>query len=452
MATKIKLKRGTSAQWAASTVPLAAGEIGLDTTLGKMKFGNGTSLWSSLSFFHATLGDLTFAFDSAKAYTDLAVNSLSNTAGTIYVPLSDVGQVDGVASLDANGKIPDSEIPATIARDTEVTSAASAAVTAAVTAAVAQAGTAADTKISTAINSLVNAAPATLNTLNELAAAINNDFSYAATITTALGTKAPIAGPAFTGAVTIPTLNVTTTATGITKSMVGLSNVDNTSDANKPVSTANQTALNLKLNISDQSFDYVITNSGTGGYVVNGILNGNMYFTKGKKYNIKVNASGHPFWIQTVFGAYSANDVYSTGVTNGGTDNGIITFDYSIDGPTSLYYACQYHSSMKGAIIASLENDTVIKSVSGSYTVISEDINKIIEMSSGGTVTITDSTSFPIGCSIDILQTGSSQVTIAGNGFTPNATPGLKLRAQWSSATLLKRGLNSWVILGDLAV
>ena len=38
----------------------------------------------------------------------------------------------------------------------------------------------------------------------------------------------------------------TGTTSGITKSMVGLSNVDNTSDANKPVSTATQTALNLK--------------------------------------------------------------------------------------------------------------------------------------------------------------------------------------------------------------
>jgi hypothetical protein len=44
------------------------------------------------------------------------------------------------------------------------------------------------------------------------------------------------------------------TVTGLTKSMVGLSNVDNTSDASKPVSTATQTALNLKANISSPSF------------------------------------------------------------------------------------------------------------------------------------------------------------------------------------------------------
>ena len=53
-------------------------------------------------------------------------------------------------------------------------------------------------------------------------------------------TVAPLASPTFTG-----------TVSGITKSMVGLGNVDNTSDANKPVSTATQTALNLKVNISD---------------------------------------------------------------------------------------------------------------------------------------------------------------------------------------------------------
>jgi hypothetical protein len=51
----------------------------------------------------------------------------------------------------------------------------------------------------------------------------------------ALNSKANLAGPTFTG-----------TVAGITKSMVGLANVDNTSDANKPISTTTQTALNLK--------------------------------------------------------------------------------------------------------------------------------------------------------------------------------------------------------------
>ena len=52
---------------------------------------------------------------------------------------------------------------------------------------------------------------------------------------TALNLKANIASPTFTG-----------TVGGITKSMVGLGNVDNTTDAGKPISTATQTALDAK--------------------------------------------------------------------------------------------------------------------------------------------------------------------------------------------------------------
>lgn len=75
-----------------------------------------------------------------------------------------------------------------------------------------------------------------------------------------------------------------------------------------------------------------------------------------------------------------------------------------------------------------------------------------VESTSGVTITIpSDSTTnFPVGTSIDILQTNTGQVTIAGDGFTPNATPGLKLRTRWSSCTLQKRGPNSWVVFGDL--
>lgn len=65
---------------------------------------------------------------------------------------------------------------------------------------------------------------------------------------TALNLKAPLESPTFTG-----------TVSGITKAMVGLSNVDNTSDANKPVSTATQTALNLKSNIADPTFTGNVT-------------------------------------------------------------------------------------------------------------------------------------------------------------------------------------------------
>jgi hypothetical protein len=73
----------------------------------------------------------------------------------------------------------------------------------------AEAGIATETYVGTAISNLVDTAPSTLDTLNELAAALGDDPNFATTISTALGTKAPIASPTFTGTVNIPTLNLT---------------------------------------------------------------------------------------------------------------------------------------------------------------------------------------------------------------------------------------------------
>ncbi len=95
-----------------------------------------------------------------------------------------------------------------------------------------------------------------------------------------------------------------------------------------------------------------VTNSGSGSYTINGSANPTLSFIRGHRYVINVSASGHPFWIQTVSGAYSAGNVYSTGVTNGGTDNGTIIFEVPFNAP-QLYYVCQYHSSMNGSITVS---------------------------------------------------------------------------------------------------
>lgn len=88
------------------------------------------------------------------------------------------------------------------------------------------------------------------------------------------------------------------------------------------------------------------------------------------------------------------------------------------------------------------------------YTLALTNSAGIVEMSGGGTLTVplNSSVAFPIGAQVIIIQTGTSQVTIAGaSGVTVNGTPGLKLRAQWSSATLIKRAENVWIALGDLS-
>jgi len=77
----------------------------------------------------------------------------------------------------------------------------------------------------------------------------NTELQYLNGVTSAIQTqfdsKAPIANPTFTG-----------TVSGITKTMVGLENVNNTTDAGKPISTATQTALNLKLDSGTAASTY----------------------------------------------------------------------------------------------------------------------------------------------------------------------------------------------------
>jgi hypothetical protein len=89
------------------------------------------------------------------------------------------------------------------------------------------------------------------------------------------------------------------------------------------------------------------------------------------------------------------------------------------------------------------------------YSLVTGDAGKIVEVSNTSAITLTvpTNTSQPLatGANITVLQTNTGQISITGAvGVTVNATPGLKLRAQWSSATLIKRGTDTWVAIGDL--
>jgi hypothetical protein len=68
-------------------------------------------------------------------------------------------------------------------------------------------------ELETRIAALVASAPATLDTLNELATALGNDPNFATTVTNALAGKAPIASPALTGTPTAPTATAGTSTT-----------------------------------------------------------------------------------------------------------------------------------------------------------------------------------------------------------------------------------------------
>ena len=137
-----------------------------------------------------------------NATPTIAVNTSTIQARVANVTDTEIGYLDGVTSaiqtqIDAKAPLASPTFTGTPTLPTD-------------TIAVTQTAADSSTKVATtafvtgAVTDLIGGAPGALNTLNELAEAIGDDASYAAGITTALGLKAPLASPTFTGTVVLP--------------------------------------------------------------------------------------------------------------------------------------------------------------------------------------------------------------------------------------------------------
>jgi hypothetical protein len=189
----------------------------------------------------------------------------------------------------------------------------------------------------------------------------------------------------------------------LNKTAVGLANVDNTSDANKPVSSATQTALNLKEN--------TITATTSADYY------------RGDKTFATLNKSA---------------------VGLGNVDN---TSD--ANKPVS--------TATQTALDAKTNKLIVTNRQTASYTLVLADADKLVEMNVGSannlTVPLNSSVPFPIGTQILLAQYGAGQTTIvAASGVTIRSNGGkLKLNVRYSGATLIEIAENEWYLFGDIA-
>ncbi len=414
----VQIRRGTTSQWNQSTKILKVGELGIDTTLNKLKIGNGTSLWGALPFI---VGDTGATGATGVAVTLKGSRSLIANLPTTGNSLNDAYIVDqdgdlyvwNGSSWYSVGQIVGPQGPAGPTGSQGL-----------------QGATGPTGAASTVPGPTGPTGPQGLQGLQGTTG-----------VTGPTGPASTVAGP--TGPQGIQGVKGDTGATGAQ----GLKGDTGETGATGAVGT-------------EPSVDYYITNDGSGGYLVNGVLNGLINFIKGKKYKIVVNAAGHPFWIQTVYGAYSLANVYSTGITNAGTANGSIIVELPQNAPDSLYYVCEYHSSMKGSIAVSTENVSSPKTVSGSsYTLEITDLAKtIVTTATSGEVAITvppqSSVNFPLGTTLQILQEGVGRVVITpGSGVTVNNVGGilaLKNRYRYSFINLYKYAENSWIVIGDL--
>ena len=113
------------------------------------------------------------------------------------------------------------------------------------------------------------------------------------------------------------------------------------------------------------------------------------------------------------------------------------------------------HTPAEGSTATIALADSTIVSNAGSYSLTTSDKNKIVEITGASSASVTvpanSSQAFPIGSQVTIIRNGSGTVRIIGPSVTLRYTPGDYLRAQYPSATLIKRATDEWYLIGDLS-
>ena len=122
--------------------------------------------------------------------------------------------------------------------------------------------------VQAAVSDLIDSAPGTLDTLNEIAAAIANDGSFATTINNSIATKAPLASPALTGSPTAPTVSSSDDSTAIATTAFVNSVFSGTAQLNSPAMTGIPTAPTAAASVNNTQIAttaYVTTAVAQGG-------------------------------------------------------------------------------------------------------------------------------------------------------------------------------------------
>lgn len=112
----IQTKRGTGAAWAAANPVLASGEIGLNTTNGRLKVGDGVTAWNSLTYASGQTADEVVAAINASA----EVINDANIAPTIA---RDTEVASSISAHSSEQNVHHSEVHTILSHDTTVTGA-----------------------------------------------------------------------------------------------------------------------------------------------------------------------------------------------------------------------------------------------------------------------------------------------------------------------------------------
>ena len=159
-------------------------------------------------------------------------------------------------------------------------------------------------------------------------------------------------------------------------------------------------------------------------------------------------------YVQTELGALSSDSISDADndtkiQVEEGSDDDTIRFDIA---GTEIASMGAYGLYVNARVVSV---DSFQVQTGTAYTLVIGDRGFIVTMNNGSASTLTvppnSSVAFAIGNSMGVVQLGAGQVTVtAGSGVTLRYTPGLKLRAQYSSCTLTKIATDEWLVIGDL--
>lgn len=111
-------------------------------------------------------------------------------------------------------------------------------------------------------------------------------------------------------------------------------------------------------------------------------------------------------------------------------------------------------TGIKWAAVPTVSLNLTINTQTGTtYTLVASDVNKLVTLNNAASVTVTVPNGvFSVGQQINVASLGAGIVTLASDGTTVlSATPGLKLRTQYSSATIICIATNTFLVVGDLS-
>jgi len=511
MATRMQQRRGTATQWTTANPILAAGEIGFESGTNKFKIGDGVNTWSALTYYASaaeiaalvdgapdllnTLNELAAAIgDDANFGTAIEAsintsvdeaNTFTTTAVSTHRQLTQA--VHGIADtslLATLTNVATAKSEALVAAATDAETRASGAQAAAI----ASAASTADTKIGTHNSDTTNvhgiADTSVLATATTVATAKSEALTAAATdatnkVATAKSeaiAEAATAPESYSDASITTHNNDTTGVHGIVDTAALALTATVATDIATAVSDHNTDTTSVH-GIADTSLlstkayaDAAVSTHNDDTTNVHGIADTSLLALKSEVAAVTKTSLGLGNVTNTADADKPVSTAQSTAIATAKAEaiadataqvNALVTgapaaMNTLDELAAALGDDANFAASVTTSLGLKVDSLTPISQKSASYTLSAlTERDDLIEMGSASAMTVTipaDATvNFPIGTSIDILQTSTGQVTIAGaGGVTVNATPGLKLRTTWSSCTLFKRAANTWVVYGDL--